>query len=113
MPTTLATKAVEKSTYIITCAFTDAAGAVVVPDSINWTLTDAEGNVVNGHDSTSVAVPAASVDIVLSGDDLTCPHGRDRSLILLLEAVYDSTEGSDLPLREQVRFMVQNLKAVS
>jgi hypothetical protein len=112
MPTTLVTKAVEKSTYIITCAFTDAAGAAVIPDSINWTLTDAEGNIVNGRDDTSIAVPAAEVDIVLSGDDLACPHGRDRALILLLEAIYDSTEGSNLPLREQVRFTVQNLKAV-
>jgi len=112
MPTNLVTKAVEQSTYIITASFTDAAGVAVVPNSINWTLTDAGGSIVNGHDDTSIAIPAASVDIVLSGNDLTCPHGRDRSLILLLEALYDSTEGSSLPMRDQVRFTVQNLQAV-
>lgn len=112
MPTVLTTKATEQSTYIITANFTDAAGADVIPSSITWTLTDAAGNIVNSREDETIVIPAASVDILLSGDDLRCPHGRDRSLILTVKAIYDSTEGSDLPLNEQVRFTVQNLQAV-
>jgi hypothetical protein len=112
MPTVLTTKAVEQSTYIITASFTDAAGVAVVPNTITWTLTDAAGNIVNSREDEAVLVPAESIDILLSGDDLRCPHGRDRSLILTVKAIYDSTEGSDLPLNEQVRFTVQNLQAV-
>jgi hypothetical protein len=108
--TVLTTKARDRSTYIVTAAFTDKAGASVIPDSITWTLTDAAGTIINSREAVAVAVPAASIDIVLSGADLDYDDGRAR--VLLIEAVYDSDEGDNLPSKEECYFEVTDLLAV-
>lgn len=107
MATTLTTNAIDGSTYVVTAAFTDAAGSAVVPDSITWTLSDGAGNVVNSRTAVAVAVPAASNDIVLSGADLDYDDGAER--VLTVEAVYDSDEGDDLPLKAECHFRVDDL----
>ena len=104
--------AVEKSTFVVTAAFADADGVAVVPNSITWTLTDMDGTVINSRTAVAVAVPAASIDIVLSNNDLTCPNG-ERALSLSISAVYDSTEGSNLTLKDSLIFTVKNLVGVS
>ena len=110
--TRLSTKAVEKSTYVVTVAFTDEDGAAVTPDSITWDLTDSSGNVVNSRSSVSIAVPAASNDIVLSGDDLAIPRPGILGRILTIEAVYDSDAGSNLPFKDEITFEVLPLTNV-
>ena len=107
MATTLTTQAVDRSTYVVTAAFTDAAGAAVIPDSITWSLSDGDGNIVNSRTDVSIAVPAASNDIVLSGADLDYDDGPER--ILIVEAVYDSTEGLNLPLKGECHFRIDDL----
>ena len=113
MPTTLTTKATEQSTYIITAAFTDDAGAEVTPKAgLNWTLTDSSGTVVNSRENVSIAAPAASVDIVLSANDLAVSSGADLVRYLTIEGTYDSDAGSDLPIKDQVKFAIADLVAV-
>ncbi len=69
MPATLTTNAVEKSTYIVTAAFTDEDGDAVTPNAgLVWTLTDMNGVVINSREDVSIS-PDTSVDIVLSGND--------------------------------------------
>lgn len=111
MPTSITTRAVDQSTYVVNCAFKDENGAAVTPDSITWKLTDDAGNVINGRSAVAVAAPAASIDIVLSAGDLDYSDGAARVLTVL--AVYDSTLGSNLPLKDSVRFMVSDLVAVA
>ena len=111
--TTLTTKALEKSTYIITAAFTDEDGAAVIPDSIAWTLTDSSGNVVNSRSSVAVAVPAASINIVLSGADLAIQRAGILGRILTIEAVYDSSLANDLPLKDEIHFEILPLVNVA
>ena len=108
----LETHAVEKSTYIITASFKDAAGNAVIPDSIRWHLVDKLNHIMNNRTGVVVAVPAASTDIVLSGNDLALMPGETNigERTLIIEAVYDSTEGSDLPLTGEVNFIIDNLK---
>ncbi len=110
MPTTISTKARDKSTFVVTAAFKDAAGAAVSPSAVTWTLMDADGDVVNSRTAVSVA-PGTSVDIVLSGEDLDYADGAVR--VLLIEATYTSTEGADLPLKETVTFTIEDLLGVS
>lgn len=105
--TTLTTAARDKSTYVVTAAFTDSAGADVIPDSITWTLTDSYGTVINSREDVSIASPAASIDIVLSGDDLSFDDGKKR--VLTINATYSSDEGSGLPLREEAVFGIDGL----
>ena len=84
MPTTIATKAVEGSTYVVTAAFTDEDGDTVVPATVTWTLTDISGNVVNNREDVALT-PAISVDIVMYGDDLKIStYGMERVLTIRL-----------------------------
>jgi len=110
LPVKLTTKAVDKSTYVVNCAFKDENGDAVVPNELKWTLTDDAGTVINSREDVVVAVPSSSEDIVLSGDDLKYSDGRHR--ILTIEATYDSDAGSDLPLKESAKFMVDDLIVV-
>lgn len=111
MPTTLTTHAVEESTFIITASFTDEDGNAVTPSTLKWTLTDDAGNVINSREDVSIA-PASSVDIVLSGDDLALSGYGPAFRILTIEGTYSSDAGSDLPLKDSVKFVVDNLVAV-
>lgn len=106
----LSTLANDQSTYIVTATFTDAAAAAVTPDSVVWSLTDAAGTVINSRTAVS-ATPGSSVAIVLSGGDLDYSDGAIR--ILTVYAVYDSTEGDNLPLREEAYFGITNLNNVA
>jgi hypothetical protein len=102
MPATLTTRAVERSTYIVTAEFKDASGASVVPNSIAWTLSDEQGRTMNSRSAVAVAVPAASIDIVLSDADLALTGAGDKGgRVLTIVADYDSTEGAGLPLHEK------------
>lgn len=109
---TLSTNATEKSTYKITCAFTDDDGTAVNPASLTWTLVNDAGTVVNSRLDVSVVSPTTPVDIILSGDDLDIStYGKQR--LLTLTATYNSTAGSGLPLKSEVSFLVDNLKMVT
>jgi hypothetical protein len=99
----------EKSSYFVTVSFTDEEGQAVTPDTLIWTLTDSNGNVVNDREDVEIT-PDTSVTIVLSGDDL--PHAPyPGSLYLLVEATYTSSLGSDLPLVDEAEIPVTNLAA--
>ena len=112
MPITLELHADEESTYIATAAFTDAAGDAVTPNAgtIKWTLSDMEGTVINSRLNV-VITSDTSVDIVMSGDDLALQTGEVGTVkrLLTVVAVYDSTEGSDLPLNEETVFLLDPL----
>ena len=112
MPITLELHADEESTYLATAAFTDAAGDPVTPNAntIKWTLSDMEGTVINSR-LNIVITSDTSVDIVMSGDDLALQTGEVGTVkrLLTVVAVYDSTEGSDLPLNEETVFLLDPL----
>jgi hypothetical protein len=97
MAAILAVRAIEQSTYVVTVDFTDENGDPVVPNSIAWTLSTEEGAIQNGQADVVVA-PAASIEIVLSGDDLEIGDAIATNLVLTVDASYDSTLGTDLPL---------------
>ena len=103
MPVTLRLEAAEGSTYKITASLSDSSGAPVVPDSFMWTLRNRHRKIVNGRENV-VSVPDTSIDIILSGADL--PSGR---LTLIVDAVYSSTDGAGLPLRDSVSFLVKDI----
>lgn len=111
MPETLEEHAKKGSTYIVNAAFTDEDGEVAVPDSVVWTLRDAiTRDVVNSREEV-IVTPASSVDILLYGDDLTLFTSETNQAIreLIVEAVYDSVLADDLPLRNSVRFIIDEV----
>jgi len=116
MALTLTTHAIEKSTYVMTASFKDEDGNAVTPTSITWTLTDKNGVVINSKQDVAVITPAASINIVLSGDDLEVLPGETNNIIRVfaVKAIYDSaTLGNDLPLRGAIQFFLDNLVAVT
>lgn len=112
MPSHLSTPAVERSTYAVGVTFTDDNGALVTPNSgLTWTLTDDSGSVINSRSAVAIT-PATSVTIVLHGDDLAIgTNGRRR--ILYINGTYDSSLGSGLELKDEVRFEISDLVNVS
>ena len=101
----------EKSTYRMTAAFTDSAGNASTPDVIIYTLTNVEGTIINSKEAVSVT-PSTSVNIILSGNDLAMQTGESGPVerVFTLEAVYDSsTDGNDLPLKEEAVFIIDPL----
>ena len=111
--TTLTTKAQEKSTYVVTAAFKDEDGDAVTPNSgLTWTLTDESGNIINLREDVDIS-SASSVNIVLTGDDLKWLAGVNKWRVVTIEGTYDSTLGTGLSFRDEVRFEIENLVAVS
>ena len=78
---------------------------------MTWSLLEPDGTVVNEREDVTVS-PAESVTIVLSGDDLAMDEAYDVERILLIEGTYDSDLGSDLPLRDQLTFTIEDLVGV-
>jgi hypothetical protein len=114
MSITISIVAAEQSTFIITCAFADEDGNSITPTSAVWSLTDAYGNIINDLEREVIDPLAASIDIVLTGDDLQIvgQFEQDSDLVsrkFLLEAIYDSDAGSDLTLNEEASFSLENL----
>ena len=104
MPTKLTLKANERSSYEITAVFRGADDALVVPDSMAWTLTDGQGNAINGRENVAISPLASSVVITLSGADLEIgAFGLKR--VVTFEGVYDSsTGGNNLAFVDWVTF---------
>ena len=106
--------AVEKSTIVITVSFTDEDGNAVSPATMAWSLVDKDSTVINSRDQVSISNPSSTEDIVLSGDDLAVTESKSRvARWLVLEGTYNSDAGSGLPLKDQCRFYIDNLKKVT
>jgi hypothetical protein len=110
MATQLSVRAVEESTYVVAVAFLDEVGDEVIPETIVWSLTDLDGNVINSRSDVEVSPTAASINIVLSGDDLAISSTLDR--VVTVEATYNSAYGVDLPLRAAAKFSIENLVVI-
>ena len=109
-------RAKEQSTFVFTVSFADEEGDAVVPNEINWTLTDKDGTVINAREEVEILTPAAEIDIVLSGDDLQILSAEvGRGMVkrrLIIRAEYDSTLGDDLPVKNVAAFTIQNFPHV-
>jgi hypothetical protein len=113
---TLEVHAAEKSTYIVTATCKDEEGNLVIPSLMSWTLTDESGTIINSRENVSVPAPAAVNDILLYGLDLALQVGENAGAIgrmVTVNAEYNSTLGSGLPLKGEVRFYIDNLLKVS
>jgi hypothetical protein len=116
MPRKLNIKGNEKSTVVFTITFKDENKAAVIPSSITWSLLTPKGTIVNNRKDVSVATPAASIDIVLSGNDLATGSTKVNATVnrhLTVKAVYDSDAGTGLTSTEEFVFLVYNLSGVA
>ena len=113
MPVTLATHAVEESTFIVQFSFTDHAGAAITPKAgAVYSLTDRDGNIINSREDVGIT-EGTTMTIAISGDDLALSDPADNLRIITIEATYDGVLGNDLPLRDSIRFYIDNLLKIS
>lgn len=113
MPAKIETHAREEGTFVIAATFTDEDGAGVIVDTLNWTLSDMDGNVLNGRSAVSITPSATTESIVLQGTDLSIIAGQTRERMITLQWTYSSTYGTNLPQNEQATFLIDDLKKVS
>lgn len=112
MPITLSEPAIERSTYAITVPFVDEAGASVTPTAATWTLLDKVGAIVNSRNDV-VITPATTVTIVLSGADLALDAAYSgKTRIVLVEWTFNSSIGTGLPGKDNIRFTIADLVGV-
>ena len=111
----MTTHAQEKSTYVVQVKFYDEDGAAETPTAITWTLSTSGGTVINSRTAVSVAAPASTINILLSGLDLAFQTGEYNTAerVLTINATYTSDLGAGLPLKEEFRFLVDNLVNVT
>lgn len=110
MPTKITTRALPDNTYVITTAFTDDDGDAVTPNAgLIWSLKDTKGTAINSRTDIDMT-EAASIDTVLSGDDLaTTGFNDDGMRLFILSGTYDGTSGNDLPLDEVSVFIINDV----
>lgn len=114
MPIKLDISANERSTIKISVSFfdEDTPPKAVTPSSIDWTLSDKSGNIINSREDVS-ATPGETVVILLTGDDLIILPGEENPVrYITVSAIYDSSAGSNLSLRDQIRFYINDLLKV-
>ncbi len=106
------TVALERSTVALVASFLDEDDQLITPTAINWSLTDGDGNVVNGRSEVDV-VPANQITVVLSGDDLSMAAGDDGRRQVVIRAQYDGALGDDLPIVGVIEFTVRNVPGIA
>lgn len=113
MPVILSTPhATEQSTYAVLVSFFDELGAPATPNAgLAWTLTDLRGAVINSRSAVTIT-PGTTVTIVLHGADLALSDPADNTRLIKVAGTYNSTLGSNLEIKEQVEFVIDNLVAV-
>ena len=98
----------EESVLPLALVFKDEDGVVMSPTSVKWSLSEADGTIVNSR--TDVTLSGPPYNLVLSGAD-TALQGTDDNLErrLTIRAVYTSTYGSGLKLNREIQFWIQPL----
>jgi len=113
MPAKIEAHAREEGTFVVLATFTDEDDAGVVCDTLTWTLSDLDGNVLNGRSAVAITPSATTESIVLQGTDLAMVVSQTRERMLTLQWTYSSTYGTNLPQNEQATFIIDDLKKVS
>lgn len=104
----------EQGTFLVDVSFLDEDGEPLTPKvgTLSWTLSDVRGVIVNNRLQVPIT-SSSSVTVVLSGLDLEIgPQYLFNLRKLLFEGLYDSTAGTNLPLKEEVTFEIEDFAAV-
>ena len=107
----LSTSVNEKGTAVIIVDLYDEDSSGATPTSAKWRLTDNYGNVINSRATVTMATLSTRMKIVLTGDDLQYSSVSNKRVILV-EARYDSNNGSELYLKEEGHFTIENFVKV-
>ena len=105
--------ATEEGTVVIEFTFKDEDTNPVVPNSATWTLFNTRGVVVNNRNQIALTSLTTTMKVVLTGEDLVInsAHGKER--IFLVEYVYNSSNGTNLPNKDYCQFAIDDIIGVT
>lgn len=92
------------NTKVVAVSFFDEANVAMIPTTVNWSLYDEDGVIVNSRSNVSIS-PASTVNIVLSGADTLFVSPASQR-ILVVNAIYTGVYGVGLPLKDYFKFTV-------
>lgn len=112
MATKLDEDAQEEGTYIIDFAWFDEDDNAVTPATMQWALSDEDGNIVNSKEDVAITGLSTTNYVILSGNDLAIPDTEqsDVKRFVRYYGTYISTLGT-LPLTGEVWFTLENHRA--
>lgn len=98
-------RAEDSSTYGAEFTLYDSTDQTVTPNTVKWSLYDANGNIVNSRNAVNVS-PASPVTIVLTGDDLAVTGADEDVRYLRIYGTYDGSLGNDFAYSEELMIIV-------
>ena len=99
----------EENSYTVSMQFSDEDGTTCTCETLTWTLTDMDGNIINGRDGVSVTPSATTETVTLTPSDTTIVSGQNNERLFLAEWTYNSDYGTGLTGKEQAIFIVNEL----
>jgi len=113
MPTMIPSKVPEESSVMVIAEFKNPVDdSEITPITTTWSLSDLDGNIINGREDVVVA-PLSTMTFFMSGLDLQIvDQTNNLEQRRLLIATYDSGDGV-LPLQDEAIFAVYNLGNVT
>lgn len=107
-------KATENSSYIIAVELyekdsaTDSRIPIIPNEGLVWHLKNAKGEIINERENQQL--PSDSVVYIpLSGNDLALNAAYPALRYVELAGTYDSIYGTNLRIRLQIEFLIENL----
>jgi hypothetical protein len=100
----------EGSSFYLQFSFYDEQipAQAFVPDTLFWSLTDMHGNAINSRSAVTVAVPASTLSIALTGADLAILGNDIGARIITIWGTWTSgTFGANQTLLFQTQFNIQ------
>ncbi len=102
----------EKSYAVFQVVFKDENDTAITPTSINWSLTNDSGDIINGRNNVSFGVPASTINILTTGVDNTIVDG-DKTRVLTVEALVDTGLGNDLSITQELKYTIKDLVKIT
>lgn len=88
----------------------DADDTSVTPSTLNWSLMDRQGNIINNRDSES-ETPGNPTTILLDEDDTYVEGDRPATRYIKIWGDYDSSVfGVDAQYTEQIELTIESFK---
>ena len=103
--------ATEEGSILIPYTFTNARAAAITPKSATYSITDLAGNVINFQEDLEVSPLTSSVEILLSGDDISISGIKNIYYLCTFKWIYDlDISNPDIEGTGEVKFLIRKLK---
>ena len=104
--THITTEVMDGTGKVLTVTCADDTGTPVAPDTMTWSLYNSANEIVDSRESVSVASPATSNTILISGTANSLLVDPDRYRLFIVEWTYTSDAGSGIPAGDMADYYI-------